>query len=124
VVDEPTKRDPRQENVGLFYGAPLLSSPTYVARPAEGVADLLARPVAHWEPIVTDAIFARVQERIADHQHMPKQASGRFLLTGLLRCECGGRMVGAIGSRAPLSLHGLGRWSQSSTPRLSPRRGT
>src|SRR5262249_13178645 len=49
----------------------LLSSPTYVARPAEGVADVLARPRGQWPALVDDATWKAVQERIASHQVMP-----------------------------------------------------
>lgn len=52
-------------------------------------------PRGQWQPIVDEATFRRVQERIGHHQQMPRQASGRYLLTGLLRCPvCGSRMRG------------------------------
>lgn len=74
----------------------ILSSPVYVARPATGVDDVLGRPPGRWQPLVDDKTYGRVQGRLAVHQHMPAQASGRFLLTGLLRCfRCNGRMVGS-----------------------------
>jgi hypothetical protein len=48
-----------------------------------------------WPPLVDEATWQRAQEKIAAHKHRPKQASGRYLLTGFLRCErCGARMAG------------------------------
>lgn len=62
---------------------------------AEGLAAL---PKAQWPALVTDDLFLQVQARLARHTVMPTQASGRFLLTGLLRCErCGSRMQGKAG---------------------------
>src|SRR5262249_22469868 len=61
-------------------------SPTYVARPRSGVSDVLQRPVGRWPALVDDDTWRQVQERIASHAHMPHQASGPYLLTGLLRC--------------------------------------
>lgn len=78
----------------------MLHSPTYVARPAEGVDDVLARPRARWEPLVSDELWTAVHAQIASHAAHPKQASGRFLLTGFLRCStCGERMVGSARPR-------------------------
>jgi hypothetical protein len=78
----------------------LLRSPTYVARPAEGLDDVLARPAARWEPLVSDATWEAVQAQIAGHAVRPHQASGRYLLTGFLRCpRCGERMVGSARER-------------------------
>jgi DNA invertase Pin-like site-specific DNA recombinase len=74
----------------------MLRSPTYAARPAEGVDDVLARPRARWEPIVSDQLWGAAGARIDEHVSRPHQASGRFLLTGFARCPiCGERMVGA-----------------------------
>jgi site-specific DNA recombinase len=73
----------------------ILGSPVYVARLPTGDADVLARPVGRWSPLVDDETWLQVQERIASHQHLPRQASQRYLVTGLLRCpRCGGRMHG------------------------------
>lgn len=74
--------------------AKLLRSPTYIARQRWGDDDVLARPVGHWPALVDDAMWQRVAERFASHAKMPHQASGRHLLTGMLRCSCGSRMVG------------------------------
>jgi site-specific DNA recombinase len=81
----------------------LLSAPVYVARAeardADGkpdYSDVLARPVGRWPALIDDEVYRRVQEQIGGHRHMPKQASGRFLLSGLLRCpSCGWRMTGS-----------------------------
>jgi DNA invertase Pin-like site-specific DNA recombinase len=72
----------------------LLRSPSYVARPAEGADDVLARPRARWEPLVPDELWDAVQTHIAGHATRPHQASGRYLLTGFVRCpRCAERMV-------------------------------
>ncbi len=66
---------------------------------APGYAGLITieGPRGQWEPIVDDVTFRRVQERLEGQQRMPRQASGRYLLTGLLRCQlCGGRMRGEV----------------------------
>ena len=76
-------------------------SPLYVGRSMSGVPHVLARPRARWPQLVSDAVWQRVQERLDGHHRVPRQASGRFLLTGLLRCPaCGGRMVGQSANRS------------------------
>jgi len=72
----------------------MLQSPTYVARPAEGVDDVLARPITRWEPLVSDDTFRAVAQRLAQSTRRPHQASEQYLLTGFARCaQCGSRMV-------------------------------
>src|SRR5205807_1646963 len=41
----------------------MLTSPTYVARGPVGDPDVLARPVAHWTPLISDATWQAVQAR-------------------------------------------------------------
>lgn len=73
----------------------MLRAPVYIARPDDGDDDVLRRPVGRWPALVDDATWARLQERIASHNHMPHQASRKYLLTGLIRCPvCGTRMQG------------------------------
>ena len=73
----------------------LLSAPVYVGRPGRRGADVLGRPQGRWPALIDDGIWQRVQERVSRHQHMPRQASGRYLLTGVVRCpKCGTRMTG------------------------------
>ena len=73
----------------------ILASPVYIARMPQGDDDVLTRPIARWLPLIDDATWLRVEERIKSHQHLPRQASQRYLLTGLLRCPiCGARMHG------------------------------
>jgi hypothetical protein len=80
----------------------LLASPLYIARPLHGDADVLARPVAHWPAIVDDRTWQQVRERVAQHHHVPRQASRRYLLSGFLRCHnCGERMHGHERRQAP-----------------------
>jgi hypothetical protein len=67
----------------------MLSNPTYRAITPDGTQ-------ARWPALIDERTWNRVQERIAGHVRQPHQASGRFLLTGLLRCSrCGDRMYGA-----------------------------
>jgi site-specific DNA recombinase len=81
----------------------LLRSPLYIARPYEHPeANMLARPIGRWSALVDDVTFRRAQERIDGHAHTPHQATGRYLLSGLLRCpRCGGRMSGGNHQRGP-----------------------
>jgi DNA invertase Pin-like site-specific DNA recombinase len=73
--------------------ATMLRSATYVGRPAEGVDDVLARPRARWEPLVSDETWEAVQDFLAGHEARPHQT--RYLLSSFLRCPvCGERMVG------------------------------
>ena len=73
----------------------MLAAPVYVARSDQGDEDVLARPVCHWEPLVSDTTWQAVQDRTASHGRRPRQASGRYLLSGSLWCgACGRRMVG------------------------------
>jgi site-specific DNA recombinase len=66
----------------------MLGSKTYLGQLPDG------RP-GRWEALITPELFERVQARIANHRRVPRQASGRYLLTGLLRCpRCASRMAG------------------------------
>jgi site-specific DNA recombinase len=66
-----------------------LTSPTMLGRVTPD------GPPAHWPPLVDRELWDRVQARLLRHKFMPRQATQRFLLTGLVRCErCGGRMSG------------------------------
>lgn len=80
----------------------LARSPTYVARPAHGESDVLARPMTRWPTLISDEMWHKAQEAINRHGKTPRQASGRYLLTGLLRCpRCGARMAGRSRYNAP-----------------------
>ena len=69
----------------------MLSSPLYLGR----FSDEPDAPLARWPAIIDDATFRMVQIRIQSHQKMPRQATNRYLLTGLLHCyRCGSRMAG------------------------------
>jgi DNA invertase Pin-like site-specific DNA recombinase len=67
----------------------VLVTPTYVARVGkEGTA-------GRWPALIEPGTWERVQARIASHKHMPRQASQRYLLSGLIWCpRCGSRMKG------------------------------
>ncbi|HLZ30843.1 MAG TPA: recombinase zinc beta ribbon domain-containing protein [Chloroflexota bacterium] len=73
----------------------LLRSPTYAARPAAGVDDVLERPVANWEALVSDDVWVSVQARLEQSGAAFQRAASRtYLLSGYVRCPvCGLRMV-------------------------------
>lgn len=55
----------------------------------------LSLTAGRWEPLVSDDMWVTVQQRLAGHVTMPRQAKGQYLLSGLLRCErCGMRLQG------------------------------
>lgn len=88
----------------------LLSAPVYVARSDEGDDDILQRPVGRWERLISDETFAAVQARIAGHRQVPVQATGRYLLSGLLYCPiCSERMCGSNMPSGKLSKDGTRR---------------
>lgn len=101
----------------------LLLSPVYVARlggdhdvatcePTEAGCPVLQEPVGRWAPLVDDATWNRNHDQYRLSKAMPRQASGRFSLTGLLRCHrCGSRMVGRTMKAAPRKNRG-GRLSK------------
>jgi len=74
-----------------------LRAPVYVARPSGDDPDVLRRPVARWPALIDDALWADVQERLA--RPLAGLASGRYLLTGFLRCGCCDRRQ--VGARRP-----------------------
>jgi DNA invertase Pin-like site-specific DNA recombinase len=68
----------------------MLRSPVYVGRlTADG-------PVARFPAIVDEGTWQAVQARLDGHQRRARQASNRYMLSGILRCAtCGQRMSGA-----------------------------
>jgi hypothetical protein len=98
-------------------------APVYVARhdqPAD--VPVLLRPVGRWQPLVSDEVFERVGREAEKHRKMPKQASGAYLLTGLMRCpKCGTRMGGKPYSGANgkpayrCEARTYGRWTRENT---------
>jgi DNA invertase Pin-like site-specific DNA recombinase len=89
----------------------LLRLPVYVGRHG-GVHDIAAcveagdrcavldLPRGRWEPLIDDATWMAVHRQYRRQRRLPSQASGEYLLSGLLRCpKCGGRMVGNPGNR-------------------------
>jgi len=73
----------------------MFSAPVYAGRPDIGDVDVLARPVGNWPQVIDDATWQAAQDTAERATRQPPQASGRFLLTGLLRCwRCGHRMDG------------------------------
>jgi site-specific DNA recombinase len=73
----------------------MLSRPVYVARPDHGDDDVLARPKGRWPALVSDDLHSRVQQQIVRHNVLPRQASGAYLMTGMIVCpRCSGRVNG------------------------------
>jgi DNA invertase Pin-like site-specific DNA recombinase len=73
-----------------------LLNPVYIARDARiGDDDALeARPM-RWPALISDDLWSAVQHRLAQGRVLGRQASGNFLLSGLVICpRCGARMVG------------------------------
>jgi len=101
----------------------LLLSPVYVARigrdhdvatcePTPAGCPVLSEPRGRWEPLIDDETWNRVHDQYRLSKAMPRQASGRYVLTGLLRCHrCGSRMVGRTMKAAPRKNRG-GRLSK------------
>jgi DNA invertase Pin-like site-specific DNA recombinase len=97
----------------------ILMAPVYIARPQGGTAD---DSPGHWPALVDDETWRRVQSQIASHARIPRQASGRYLLTGFLRCQkCGSRMSGASERRIPARYRcrATDRGAAASNPRCS-----
>jgi DNA invertase Pin-like site-specific DNA recombinase len=87
-----------------------LNNPVYIARDfgsreqrrKVNPAEVIAHPKGQWSPILDDATWLRVQERLASHARVPHQASAKYLLTGFIRCSlCGQRMQGMIQGHGP-----------------------
>lgn len=76
----------------------LLRAPVYVARHGarDGhLDDVLTRPLARWPALISDTVWEAARRSIALASKMPRQASGVYPLSGLLRCyRCGARMNG------------------------------
>jgi len=57
--------------------------------------DALARPRAQWPPLIGDATWQAVQERLAQEPDRRRRPQRRYLLSGFLRCDrCGHGMTG------------------------------
>jgi len=85
-----------------------LMSPAYIARdcgPRDDrlpAAEVVARATSRWPALVSDETWMVVRERMLSHQRTPHQATGNYLLTGLIYCPlpgCGHRMHGMRQSR-------------------------
>jgi site-specific DNA recombinase len=101
----------------------MLSAPVYIARPDVGHRDVLTRPRGNWPALVDDETWGRVQRHIASHARLPRQASGRHLLTGLIRCyACGARMVGGAASNGLSRYYCAGQYLGTNAPEIKCRR--
>lgn len=75
----------------------LLKSTTYIARhPGDELEAVLARPIGRWPALVSDEDWAAVQDHTRrSGRKLARQASGEYLLTGMVKCpRCGTGMVG------------------------------
>jgi DNA invertase Pin-like site-specific DNA recombinase len=80
----------------------LMRAPVYIGRFGEYADDVLSRPAGRWEPLIDAETWQRAQDSLVLAQRMPRQASGEFPLTGLLRCfRCGARMNGRTNPAQP-----------------------
>ena len=69
--------------------------------------ELKVRPESEWvvrenahEPLVTQEVFDRVQERLAENRKRTRSAAGDYVLSGLVRCTyCGRSYIGGGGGR-------------------------
>jgi len=94
----------------------MLTAPVYIQRQTFGSENVLDRPTGHWPALVDESLWQRVQEQIARHARMPRQASNKFLLTGLTRCPvCGARMVGDWGGHGDPKKSRPGRYRCTSS---------
>ncbi|MBI3970515.1 MAG: recombinase family protein [Chloroflexi bacterium] len=80
----------------LYAVRKLLRAGVYISRHGGGAAaDVLSSPRGRWPALISDALWLRASEQIDNHRHTPHQASGKYVLTGIIRCPaCGARMVG------------------------------
>jgi DNA invertase Pin-like site-specific DNA recombinase len=82
-----------------FHGVvSALHSPVYIARhPHRDGRDPVSEPIGRWPMLVDEQTWCEARRRVSGHAAMPRQASGRYLLTGLVRCPgCGARMDVAV----------------------------
>lgn len=92
----------------------MFRSAVYVARVAhkgdDPDEDVLEKPAGRWDALVDDATWTAVAAALDRAGRLPMQASGDYLLTGLLRCDrCGSRMSGRIGRQTYQAKDGRAR---------------
>lgn len=88
-------------NLGYQAVRKVLRAPVYVARlgryDEEDPDGVLDRPLGRWPALVDDDVWRRCTAQRALGARMPRQASGDYPLTGLMRCSrCGSRMSGRL----------------------------
>jgi DNA invertase Pin-like site-specific DNA recombinase len=98
-------------NLGFQAVRKLFRAPVYVGRVGEYDEDeptsVLDLPKGHEPALIDDDVWCRAMGSKRMAAKMPRQASGDYPLTGLLRCyRCGSRMSGRLkgtqgGTRAP-----------------------
>jgi hypothetical protein len=87
-----TVRAGHMMSAGFIYS--ILTNPTYVARPRQGLTDVLARPRGRWPALATDAQWTIVQDLIAGHRRPIRHFDPHALLRALLCCPtCGAPMT-------------------------------
>jgi site-specific DNA recombinase len=89
-------RSGRNLNFGVLRTT--FRAPVYVGRNGNGddVDSVLERPLGRWPQLITDEVWLQVRASVdKGKRKLPSQASGKYLLTGFLRCDrCGSRMAG------------------------------
>jgi len=90
----------RGRQFSMFATNRMLRASVYIARD-DGSLDLddpegvLAAPLGRWPALVPEDLWLAVRRRVLGHRRIPRQSTGRFLLTGLIRCPaCGSRLAG------------------------------
>lgn len=73
-------------NLGYAVTRRLLSSAVYVACVKDMVDGEDVLSPGKWPALIDRAAWDRVQAKIGQHKQLPRQATGRFLLTGMIRC--------------------------------------
>jgi DNA invertase Pin-like site-specific DNA recombinase len=82
----------------LFKAAVYVARVDYPKGHPEARTPILERPRGKWVQLVPDELWLACAASADEHKRLPRQASGQYLLTGLLKCpRCGDRMCGRPG---------------------------
>lgn len=98
----------------------MLSAAVYVARTAQGVPDVLSRPVMRWPALIEEDRWSRVQERFRNRPRRPPREPRVYLLVGLLQCpSCGASMRGQFQTRQASQYCCFGRAAGAGAPDMT-----